>query len=188
MCRIMFITNFSFTHPPKIRCILPFVAILNSLRKESPLKNKCGINLFRITILDCAISSNIYRSKIWHELWAFMQIHPSLHILRKKKEKKKNNKIIVYRVTTIISPNLDQILSYLAHTLFSVCTPRKMFRCHTKRKSWFLVNLIQRHSAKCPSFSYYNVAVFRAYVLHQTSTDIPKPLYINTGCHWQLKE
>ena len=50
-------------------------------------------------------------------------------------KKKLTNKIIVYRVTTIISPNLDQILSYLAHTLFSVCTPRKMFRCHTKRKS-----------------------------------------------------
>ena len=36
-----------------------------------------------MTIFDCVFSSKIYESKILHELCAFMQTHPSLHILYK---------------------------------------------------------------------------------------------------------
>ena len=37
-----------------------------------------------MTILDCVFSGKIYESKILHELWAFLQTHPSLHILYKR--------------------------------------------------------------------------------------------------------
>ena len=36
-----------------------------------------------MTILDCVVSGKIYKSKILHELWAFMQTYPRLHILYK---------------------------------------------------------------------------------------------------------
>ena len=36
-----------------------------------------------MTILDRVFSSKIYKSKLLHEMWAFMQTHPSLHILYK---------------------------------------------------------------------------------------------------------
>jgi len=36
-----------------------------------------------MTILDCVFSGKIYKGKLLHELWAFMQTHPSLHILCK---------------------------------------------------------------------------------------------------------
>ena len=48
------------------------------------------------------------------------------------------NESSVHLVTSIISPNLDQVLSYLAHTLPIVCTPRKLFHYFTRRISWFL--------------------------------------------------
>ena len=49
-----------------------------------------------MTILDCVFSGKIYESKLLYELWAFMQTHPSLHILH-------INESSVHLVTSIIS-------------------------------------------------------------------------------------
>ena len=40
-----------------------------------------------MTILNCVFSGKIYESKILHELWAFLQTHPSLHIMYKSAER-----------------------------------------------------------------------------------------------------
>ena len=79
-------------------------------------------------------------------------------------------------VITIVSPNLHPVLSYLAHTLLSVCTPRKLFQYLTRRISWFFDNFLLRHPPKFPSFSH--IATLRAYVQPQMTTNIPEPLNI----------
>ena len=58
------------------------------------------------------------------------------------------NQASLHPVTTIISPDLHQVLLYLVHTLPSVRTPRKLFQYFTRRISWFGGgggNFIQRH-------------------------------------------
>ena len=74
--------DFFILPTPKTRCILLLVAILSSPGKEnSRLKNKCEAQTSKMTILDCVFVGRIHGSKILHELWAFMQTHPSPHIL-----------------------------------------------------------------------------------------------------------
>ena len=82
----------------------------------------------------------------------------------------------VHLVTSIISPNLDQVILYLAHTLPSVFTLWKLFQYFNRRISWFFGNFLLHHPPKFPSFSH--VAILRAYVQPQMTTDFPEPLYI----------
>ena len=84
----------------------------------------------------------------------------------------------VYFVTTIISPNLVQILFYLAYTLPSVCTLWKLFQYFTRRKWWFFGDFLQ-HCTPPPKFcSFSHVAKLRAYVLAQITPDVPEPICI----------
>ena len=82
----------------------------------------------------------------------------------------------VHLVTSIISPNLDQVILYLAHRLPSVFTLWKLFQYFNRRISWFFGNFLLHHPPKFPSFSH--VAILRAYVRPQMTTDFPEPLYI----------
>ena len=72
------------------------------------------------------------------------------------------NESSVHLVTSIISPNLNQALLYLTHTLPSICALWKLFQYFFRRISWFFGNFLQRHPPQFPSFSH--VAILRAFV------------------------
>ena len=85
-------------------------------------------------------------------------------------------------VTTKISSNLDQILSYLS----SVCTPWKSFQYFTRRKSWIFLQFSPTSPPKFPSFSH--LAILRAYVsTSKSQLTSPSHSTVHKSWHWQLK-
>ena len=102
------------------------------------------------------------------------------------------NESSVHLVTSIISLNSDQVLSYFAHTLPSVCTPGKLFQYFTRRTWWRGGNFHLRHPSTSPAS--LNFRPFRT-SLYCLLTFNPKWQLIShnhstshKSWHWQLKE
>ena len=90
----------------------------------------------------------------------------------------------VYLVTTIISPNLDKIISYSVHTLPNVFTPRKLFRFFTRRKLWFGGNFYLRQPYKFPPVSLTCRNILCSCVLPRISNTFQNLYYCTSHKIW----